>query len=53
MRLEMEAWVLNSFSAVRRKLFRRATQTKVSRNFRFMAVSGEQGAKCCEGGKIQ
>ncbi|MNN69032.1 hypothetical protein D3C81_1847830 [compost metagenome] len=53
MRLEMEAWVLNSFSAVRRKLFRRATQTKVSRNFRFMAVSGEQGAKRCEGGKIQ
>jgi hypothetical protein len=30
--------VLNIFSAVRLKLCRRATQTKVSRNLRFMAV---------------
>ncbi|MNN58202.1 hypothetical protein D3C81_1732370 [compost metagenome] len=36
MRLEIDAWVVNSLSAVRRKLFSRATQTKVSRNFRFM-----------------
>ena len=38
-RLETDAWVVNIFSAVRRKLFRRATHTRVSRNFRFTAVS--------------
>ena len=41
-RLEMDAWVLNSFSAVRRKLLSRATQTKVSRNLRFTKKLLEQ-----------
>lgn len=36
MRLEIDAWVVNNFSAVRRKLLSLATQTKVSRNFKFM-----------------
>jgi hypothetical protein len=39
MRLEIDAWVVNSLSAVRRKLLSRATQTKVSRNFRFMGTA--------------
>ncbi|MNP52352.1 hypothetical protein D3C76_1467400 [compost metagenome] len=39
MRLEIDAWVVKSFSAVRRKLLSRATQTKVSRNLRFMLRS--------------
>ncbi|MCY1561887.1 hypothetical protein D9M68_992040 [compost metagenome] len=46
-RLEIEAWVLNSFSAVRRKLFNRATHTKVSRNLRFMADSTLSALKFC------